>query len=180
MGDILEVKTKRVGAQRRDWFCTGDKGIPVLRGGDSSSKSMDPGKEGTRCLFSTLSLWTSLLFINIKWSPTSDLTNLCIFARLEDFVQAFLSVLCFTKTAVVIFFSCLFSNMKSCSQISFSHTAHASSGDSDTGPASSLQTVDRSKNAGTMGVPKAEGAGRILLWGEGGARDDEPWPCQTD
>lgn len=40
----------------------------------------------------------------------------------------------------------------------------ASSGDSDTCPALILQTVDRNKIQGILGVPKVEGAGRILLW----------------
>ena len=46
--------------------------------------------------------------------------------------------------------------------------AHASSGDSDTGPAPVLQTVDRSKRQGVLGVLKAEDAGRAQVGGRRG------------
>lgn len=49
------------------------------------------------------------------------------------------------------------------------HMALASSGDSDTRlPCLILQTTDRNNIQGLLGVPKVEGAGRLLLWQEQG------------
>lgn len=57
--------------------------------------------------------------------------------------------------------------------------AYASSGDADTCSILILQTIDRSKIQGIVGVPKVEVARRILLRREGRA-GDELLPGQTD
>lgn len=80
---------------------------------------------------------------------------------------------------MVVFFFLLVSKYEIIFSNKLFHVTYASSGDSDTCPTLILQTIDRNKIQRIVGVPKVEVARRILLRGEGKARD-EPLPGQTD